>query len=61
MGSYLRDTCEEIEQEEFGINVHALVTVRDIYEFLKENEDVRNSFGIDVLGAMEKYMEKYCI
>lgn len=47
--------------EEFGINVHALVTVRDIYEFLKENEDVRNSFGIDVLGAMEKYMEKYCI
>ena len=47
--------------EEFGIKVHALVTVRDIYEFLKENDEVRNSFGIDVLGAMEKYMEQYCI
>ncbi len=47
--------------EEFGINVHALVTVRDIYEFLKENDDIRNSFGTDVLSAMEKYMEEYCI
>lgn len=43
-------------QEEFGIQVHALVTVQDIYEYLKE----QGTFG-EVLPAMEKYMETYCI
>lgn len=43
-------------QEEFGIEVHALVTVQDIYEYLKE----QGTFG-EVLPAMEKYMETYCI
>lgn len=43
-------------QEEFGIQVHALVTVQDIYEHLKE----QGTFG-EVLPAMEKYMETYCI
>ena len=42
--------------EEFGIRVHALVTVKDIYEYLKE----QGTYG-DVLTAMEKYMETYCI
>lgn len=42
--------------EEFGIRVHALVTVQDIYEYLKE----QGSYG-SVLAAMERYMETYCI
>ncbi len=43
-------------QEEFGIQVHALVTVQDIYEYLKE----QGTYG-EVLPAMEKYMEQYCV
>lgn len=42
--------------EEFGIRVHALVTVQDIYEYLKE----QGTYG-SVLAAMERYMETYCI
>ncbi len=42
--------------EEFGIRVHALVTVQDIYEYLKA-EGIYGS----VLAAMERYMETYCI
>lgn len=42
--------------EDFGINVHAIVTVKDIYEFLKED----GSYGT-VLENMKKYMEKYCV
>ena len=42
--------------DEFGINVHAIVTVQDIYEYLKENGEYA-----DVLKGMEEYMEKYCV
>ena len=42
--------------EEFGINVHAIVTVEDIYEYLKENGEYA-----DVLKGMEEYMAKYCV
>ena len=42
--------------EEFGIIVHAIVTVKDIYEYLKE----QGTYG-DVLVNMEKYMEQYCV
>ena len=42
--------------EEFGIRVHALITVQDIYEYLKE----QGTYG-DILGQMEAYMAQYCI
>ncbi len=42
--------------EEFGIRVHALITVQDIYEYLKE----QGSYG-DILPLMEAYMAQYCI
>lgn len=42
--------------EEFGINVHAIVTVEDIYEYLKESGEYA-----DVLKGMEEYMAKYCV
>lgn len=42
-------------KEEFGIEVHAIVTVTDIYEYLKEE----GTYG-DVLAAMERYMDQYC-
>ena len=43
-------------QEEFGITVHAIVTVSDIHEYLKDS-------GTDkaLIEAMEKYMEQYCV
>ena len=42
--------------EEFGIKVHALITVKDIYEYLKEQGTYDS-----VLKAMKTYMEQYCI
>ena len=43
-------------QEEFGIQVHAIVTVEDIREYLKEqNTDP------EMLKAMDAYMEQYCV
>ena len=42
--------------EEFGIKVHSLITVRDIYEYLKE----QGTYA-DILPQMEAYMAKYCV
>ena len=42
--------------EEFGIKVHAIVTVEAIHEYLKQSEKYN-----DILPAMEDYMAKYCI
>ena len=42
-------------KEEFGITVHAIVTVQDIYEYLKEKPEYA-----DVLAHMEQYMAQYC-
>ena len=42
--------------EEFGIKVHAIVTVEDIHEYLKQSEKYN-----DIPPAMEDYMAKYCI
>ena len=42
--------------DEFGINVHAIVTVKDIHEYLKESGKYTS-----VLEIMEKYMERYCV
>lgn len=43
-------------QEEYGLNVHALVTVADIKEYLVE----QGTYD-DILPLMDEYMEKYCI
>ena len=43
-------------KEQFGINVHAIITVADIHEYLKEKPEYAS-----VLANMEKYMEQYCI
>ncbi|MEY8320036.1 orotate phosphoribosyltransferase [Lachnospiraceae bacterium 46-61] len=42
--------------EEFGINVHSIISVQDIYDYLKEQKGYN-----DILDLMEKYMTKYCI
>lgn len=41
--------------EEFGINVHSIVTVKDIYDYLSEKG------AADTLADMKNYMDKYCI
>ena len=42
--------------EEFGINVHSIISVKDIYEYLKEKGTYE-----DVLPKMEAYMAQYCV
>ena len=42
--------------DEFGIQVHAIITVADICEYLES----AGGYGT-VLEAMKKYMEQYCI
>ena len=42
--------------EEFGIQVHPIISVMDIYEYLKGKEEYDT-----VLKNMEAYMDKYCI
>ena len=43
-------------KKDFGIQVHALVTVEDICEYLRQQEGYQ-----DNLAAMEKYMSQYCV
>ena len=43
-------------KEEFGIDVHAIVTVADIHEYLRTQPQYAS-----VLPLMESYMEQYCI
>lgn len=50
-----KTTVDEV-MEEFGINVHAIVTVEDIYEYLKESGEYE-----EALKGMEEYMSKYCV
>lgn len=49
-----KNTVREV-MDEFGIDVHAIVTVNDIHEYLKENEKYA-----EFLPKMEEYMNKYC-
>ena len=49
-------TAVMVVMEEFGINVHSIITVKDIYEYLKE----KGTYG-DVLPKMEEYMKQYCV
>lgn len=41
---------------DFGIDVHALITVRDIYDYLK----MRGDFS-EILLGMKAYMDQYCV
>ena len=50
-----KTTIMEI-MEDFGINIHAIITVQDIYEYLKANGNYA-----DMLPKMEAYMQKYCV
>ena len=42
--------------DEFGIKVHSIISVKDIYEYLKKQQKYDNT-----LKLMEKYMAQYCI
>lgn len=50
-----KTTIMEI-MEDFGINIHAIITVQDIYEYLKQNGSYE-----EILPKMEEYMKKYCV
>ncbi len=50
-----KSALKEVE-EEFGLEVHPIVTVRDIYDYLKgEQADA------DLLRDMREYMDRYCV
>lgn len=42
--------------EEFGINVHSIVDVSDIYEYLKSKDEYK-----EFIPKMEDYTNKYCV
>ncbi len=42
--------------EEYGITVHAIVSVSDIHEYLKQSGEYNH-----ILPLMEQYMEQYCV
>ena len=50
-----RTAIREVE-EEFGLKVHPIVTVEDIYEYLQSQRT-----DPDLRRAMEDYMHQYCI
>lgn len=56
VGQNLSKTAVMEVKEEYGIEVHSIITVKDIYEYLKE----QNQYG-SVIALMEQYMEQYCI
>ena len=56
VGQHAGKTAVMEVNEEFGINVHAIITVADIHEYLKEKPEYAS-----VLSLMEQYMDKYCI
>ena len=56
VGQHAGKTAVMEVKEEFGINVHAIITVADIHESLKEKPEYAS-----VLSLMEQYMDKYCI
>lgn len=43
-------------REEFGIQVHAIIQVTDIYEYLQESGK-----DADILNRMKAYMDSYCV
>lgn len=43
-------------KENYGINVHSIVDVRDIYEYLKQSD-----FDKTLITKMENYMSTYCL
>lgn len=42
--------------EEFGINVHSIIDVRDIHEYLSKKSEYA-----ELVTLMEKYMSDYCV
>lgn len=56
VGQNAQKTAVTEVKEEFGINVHSIVTVKDIYEYLKGSAQYA-----DMLPKMEEYMSKYCV
>ena len=56
VGQHAGKTAVMEVKEEFGINVHAIITVADIHEYLQGKPEYAS-----VLSLMDQYMEKYCI
>ncbi len=56
VGKTLGKTAVMEVKDEFGIDVHAIVTAKDIHEYLQTKKEYQN-----VLKLMESYMEQYCV
>lgn len=56
VGSTPGQTAVKEVGETFGIQVHSLVDVQDIHEYLKTRDEYR-----ELLPRMEAYMQQYCL
>lgn len=56
VGSNKGKTAVDEVGEEFGLKVHSIVDVKDIYEYLKDDAQ-----RAELAARMESYMSKYCI
>lgn len=56
VGQHPGKTAVSEVMEEFGIRVHPIVTVQDIYEYVKGCAEYTDSIPL-----MEQYMQQYCI
>ncbi len=56
VGNFKGKTAIMEVSDEFGIEIHSIISVKDIYEYLKQQQNYNN-----VLELMEKYMAQYCI
>ncbi len=48
--------ASEMLEENFNIKVNSLINIKDIFEFLKDNESFKQ-----YVESMEEYMKKYCV
>ena len=56
VGQVAGNTAVMEVSQEFGIEVHSIISVQDIYEYLKQQGIYDN-----ILKDMQRYMEQYCI
>ncbi len=56
VGANGKTTAVQDVYEEFGIKVHALVTVEDVYEYLQSKDEYK-----ELTTKMQDYMDKYCV
>ena len=56
VGAHSANTAKQEVYNDFGIEVHSIVSVMDVKKYLESNQ-----FDSDLISRMEGYMKKYCV